>query len=117
LIAEFQAFVDAQPEIVWWRQGRCLPYGEGITFWALGEIVKAHVGILESDTADEARSKVRAAVEALVEDETDRDWFTTRIGRRSPVRRHRRKPCREKNPSLPGSVSSSRSPRSGRSCS
>jgi tetratricopeptide (TPR) repeat protein len=79
LIAEFQSFVDAQPEIVWWRQGRCLPYGEGIMFWALGEIVKAHVGILESDTSDEARSKVRAAVEALVEDETDRDWFTTRI--------------------------------------
>ena len=27
-----------------WRQGRCLPYGEGITFWALGEIVKAEAG-------------------------------------------------------------------------
>ena len=25
----------------YWRQGRCLPYGEGITFWALGEIVKS----------------------------------------------------------------------------
>ena len=36
-------------ELVTWRQGRCLPYGEGITFWALGEIVKAHAGILESD--------------------------------------------------------------------
>ena len=29
------------PELVRWRQGRCLPYGEGIAFWALGEIVKA----------------------------------------------------------------------------
>src|SRR5262245_19937844 len=77
LIAEFQAFVDAQEEIVWWRQGRCLPYGEGITFWALGEIVKAHVGILESDTPEEASAKLRAAVDALVEDEGDRDWFAT----------------------------------------
>src|SRR5512133_3099893 len=58
LIAEFLSFVDAQPEIVWWRQGRCLPYGEGITFWALGEIVKAHVGILEADTAEEAATKL-----------------------------------------------------------
>ena len=37
------------PELVTWRQGRCLPYGDGITFWALGEIVKAQAGILESD--------------------------------------------------------------------
>ena len=79
LISEFQSFVDAQPEIVWWRQGRCLPYGEGITFWALGEIVKAHAGILESDSPDEAGRKLRASVDALVEDETDRDWFRTRL--------------------------------------
>jgi class 3 adenylate cyclase/tetratricopeptide (TPR) repeat protein len=79
LIAEFQAFVDAQPEIVWWRQGRCLPYGEGITFWALGEIVKAHVGILESDTPDEAGAKLRRTVGALFDDEGDREWFATRL--------------------------------------
>ncbi|HET7808587.1 MAG TPA: adenylate/guanylate cyclase domain-containing protein [Gaiellaceae bacterium] len=79
LVAEFQSFVDAQREIVWWRQGRCLPYGEGITFWALGEIVKAHVGILESDRPDTARSKLRTAVESLFEDEDDREWFTNRL--------------------------------------
>jgi class 3 adenylate cyclase/tetratricopeptide (TPR) repeat protein len=79
LIAEFQRFVDDQPEIVWWRQGRCLPYGEGITFWALGEIVKAHVGILESDSPEDAGAKLRTAVESLVDDEGDRDWFTTRL--------------------------------------
>ena len=49
IVAELAAYVDARPELVTWRQGRCLPYGEGITFWALGEIVKAHAGILESD--------------------------------------------------------------------
>ena len=47
--AELFAYIDDRPEFVTWRQGRCLPYGEGITFWALGEIVKAHAGILESD--------------------------------------------------------------------
>jgi AAA ATPase domain len=41
-VGELAGFVDALPELVVWRQGRCLPYGEGITFWALGEIVKAH---------------------------------------------------------------------------
>jgi class 3 adenylate cyclase/tetratricopeptide (TPR) repeat protein len=79
LIAEFQAFVDAQPELVLWRQGRCLPYGEGITFWALGEIVKAHAGILESDSPADAGAKLGAAIDALIEDGTDRDWFRGRL--------------------------------------
>ena len=38
--------LDDRPDLVTWRHGRCLPYGEGITFWALGEIVKAEAGIL-----------------------------------------------------------------------
>ena len=40
--------------------GRCLPYGEGITFWALGEVVKAEAGILESDDAGRGRREARA---------------------------------------------------------
>ncbi len=50
LVREFRAFVDWQPEGARWRQGRCLPYGDGITFWALGEIVKNQAEILESDS-------------------------------------------------------------------
>ena len=36
LVAELGAYIDSRPELITWRQGRCLPYGEGITFWALG---------------------------------------------------------------------------------
>src|SRR5213079_3262603 len=79
LIAEFSRFVDNRPEIVWWRQGRCLPYGEGITFWALGEFVKAHAGILESDGPEEVDAKLAAAIESLVGDESDREWFRMRL--------------------------------------
>jgi len=32
IVAELSAYVDARPGLVTWRQGRCLPYGEGITF-------------------------------------------------------------------------------------
>ena len=59
-----------------WRQGRCLPYGEGITFWALGEIVKAEAGILESDSADVAAAKLEAVVPP---DERDRQWLLQRL--------------------------------------
>ncbi len=31
------------------RTGRCLSYGEGITYWPLAEVLKEHLGILESD--------------------------------------------------------------------
>ena len=62
LVAELAAYVDEEPELVTWRQGRCLPYGEGIAFWALGEIVKAECGILESDTPAEAAAKLESVV-------------------------------------------------------
>ena len=50
LCAELFAYLDDRPGLVRWPQGRCLPYGEGIAFWALGEIVKAECGILDSDS-------------------------------------------------------------------
>ena len=61
LVAELFAYLGTKPELTRWRQGRCLPYGEGITFWALGEIVKAEAGILESDSAEVAVAKLEAA--------------------------------------------------------
>ena len=79
LLAELFSFVDDEPDIVFWRQGRCLPYGEGITFWALGEIVKAHAGILESDSPKEASDKLAAAVGAVLQDGSQRDWVTSRL--------------------------------------
>jgi AAA ATPase domain len=62
-----------------WRQGRCLPYGDGVTFWALGEIVKAEAGILESDDPQAATTNLAAAFAAATEDPSERDWLTTRL--------------------------------------
>ena len=75
LVAELLGYVDGLHEIVRWRQGRCLPYGEGITFWALGEIVKAHAGVLESDQPDEAAAKLEAAIP----DGEDAPWLRARL--------------------------------------
>ncbi len=60
LVYELFEQVELDPELVRWRQGRCLPYGDGVTFWALGEIVKAEAGILESDAPAEVESKLAA---------------------------------------------------------
>ena len=75
LVAELGDYVDAVPQLVTWRQGRCLPYGEGITFWALGEIVKAHAGILESDPPTVATGKL----DAVLPEGDERAWFRQRL--------------------------------------
>jgi class 3 adenylate cyclase/tetratricopeptide (TPR) repeat protein len=79
LVKEFFAFVDDRPQTVFWRQGRCLPYGEGVTFWALGEVVKAQAGILESDGALDAGKKLASTTSALVSDPAEREWIRTRL--------------------------------------
>jgi len=70
----FQGLVrDA--ELVHWLHGRSLPYGEGVTFWALGEMVKAHAGILESDTPEQTEEKLHGAVAAVISEPADADWI------------------------------------------
>ena len=76
LCAELLGYVEEQPALVRWRQGRCLPYGDGISFWALGEIVKAECGILESDTPAQAAAKLEQAVP---EGDPDRAWLLARL--------------------------------------
>ncbi|HEU0245691.1 MAG TPA: adenylate/guanylate cyclase domain-containing protein [Gaiellaceae bacterium] len=76
LCAELSHYLDERPGLVRWRQGRCLPYGEGIAFWALGEIVKAECGILESDSPQVAEAKLERA---LPEDDPDRAWLKARL--------------------------------------
>jgi class 3 adenylate cyclase/tetratricopeptide (TPR) repeat protein len=39
--------------------GRALPYGEGVTYWPLGEMVKAAAGISDDDPLEEAFAKLR----------------------------------------------------------
>ena len=75
IVAELGAYVDARPDLITWRQGRCLPYGEGITFWALGEILKAHAGILESDAPGVATAKL----EVVLPEGEERPWFRQRL--------------------------------------
>jgi len=79
LVYELSRIADADPEIITWRQGRCLAYGDGVTLWALGEIVKAQAGIVEQDTQDEVRAKLQRAVENALPDAADAGWVETHL--------------------------------------
>jgi class 3 adenylate cyclase len=74
LVYELFGGLQAAPELITWRQGRSLPYGEGVSYWGLSEMVKAQAGILESDSEVEAAAKLRGAVDNLVSDERDAAW-------------------------------------------
>jgi class 3 adenylate cyclase len=75
LCAELFRYIDERTDLVRWRQGRCLPYGEGITFWALGEIVKSHAGVYESDPPEAAAAKLEQVLPRVDE----RDWLRARL--------------------------------------
>jgi class 3 adenylate cyclase/tetratricopeptide (TPR) repeat protein len=72
----FQA-VERDPDLVYWRQGRCLPYGEGVAFWAVGEMVKAQAGILDTDSGEEAGAKLEGAVAAATGE--DAHWVAAHL--------------------------------------
>jgi class 3 adenylate cyclase/tetratricopeptide (TPR) repeat protein len=74
LIAELFQVLEAEPDLIQWRQGRSLPYGERVSFWALGEIVKAQAGVLESDDTAAAEEKLAAMLDSVLEDEQEREW-------------------------------------------
>ncbi len=72
---EFTKYLDGLVEQVWWHDGRSPAYGEGISFWALGEMVRGRCRLLETDDAATTRTKVAATVAEHVPDEAERRWI------------------------------------------
>jgi len=71
---EFLKYVDGLVETTWYHAGRSPAYGEGLTFWALGEMVRGRCGLLETDDEATTRAKVREAVEQWLVDNDERLW-------------------------------------------
>ena len=87
---EFLKYVDGLVEAVWWHDGRSPAYGDGISFWALGEMVRARCGLLETDDEPTTRTKVAATITEHVPDAEERHWIEpallTLLGIESGVR-------------------------------
>ncbi len=80
LVWELQKYVDGLTEDIYWHQGRCPSYGEGITFYAFGEMVRRRAGIKESEDAETARARLAESLADLVPDEDERRWMEPRLG-------------------------------------
>src|SRR5262245_56646761 len=48
-------------------RGRCLPYGDGITFWPIADVVRQVSGITDADGRNDARSKIEASMSGAPE--------------------------------------------------
>ena len=71
---EFLKYIDGLVDNVWWHAGRSPAYGDGVTFWALGEMVRGRAGLAESDDEATTRERIAAVVRQHVTDEPEAKW-------------------------------------------
>jgi len=72
---EFSKYVDGLIEDVWFHEGRSPAYGDGVTFWALGEMVRRRAGLGEGDDEPTTRARISEMVAERVADESERRWI------------------------------------------
>jgi class 3 adenylate cyclase/tetratricopeptide (TPR) repeat protein len=68
LLAELGHRAEGEPLVLW---GRCLSYGEGITYWPVEEILEGAAGILKSDGPEIVSEKLGVMIESLETDDLD----------------------------------------------
>jgi tetratricopeptide (TPR) repeat protein len=69
---EFLKYVDGLVDTVWYHDGRSPAYGEGISFWALGEMVRRRAGLLETDDESTTRTRIAETLAQHVPDPEER---------------------------------------------
>jgi class 3 adenylate cyclase len=77
LVREFVASFGTDARVL---RGRCLPYGEGITYWPIMEITREAAGIEPADSADGARAKLDSVAAALPDGERVAESLAGAIG-------------------------------------
>jgi len=72
---EFTKYLDGLVQTAWWHDGRSPAYGDGISFWALGEMVRERCRLLETDDEPTTRAKVSETLKTHVPDAEERRWI------------------------------------------
>jgi len=76
---EFYKYFDGLPQLTYWHRGRCLAYGEGVTYWALADMVRMRCRITEDEEPASALAKLRAALEEHIPDPDERRFVEPRV--------------------------------------
>ncbi len=76
---ELFKYLDGLTERMYWHRGRCLSYGDGVTYWALAEMVRERFHIAEGEDTQSAREKLSTALTEFVLDAEERQWIEPRL--------------------------------------
>jgi class 3 adenylate cyclase/tetratricopeptide (TPR) repeat protein len=76
---EFYKYFDGIADTVYWHRGRCLSYGEGVTYWALADMVRMRCRISEEEEPASALAKLHATLEEHILDTEERDFLEPRL--------------------------------------
>jgi class 3 adenylate cyclase/tetratricopeptide (TPR) repeat protein len=76
---EFFKYIDGLPQTTLWHRGRCLAYGEGVTYWALADMVRMRCRIAEDEPPSSALAKLQATVTEYIVDEEERRFVEPRL--------------------------------------
>jgi class 3 adenylate cyclase/tetratricopeptide (TPR) repeat protein len=76
---EFFKYFDGLPQTTYWHRGRCLSYGEGVTYWALADMVRMRCRISEDEQAISALGKLQAVLVEHIVDEEERRFVEPRV--------------------------------------
>jgi len=79
LVTELERLAHVSHPDVAWLEGRSPPYGASTSFRGLGEMVRTHAGIMETDDARQAEAKLARAVAAVTETDSDARWLTSQL--------------------------------------
>ncbi len=72
---EFLKYIDGLVDTIWWHDGRSPAYGDGISFWALGEMVRERCRLLEADDEPTTRAKIAETLATHIPDLEERRWI------------------------------------------
>ena len=79
LSQELLRYIDGIKEPIYYHSGRSLSYGDGVTFWALGEMIRQRAGILEREESSKSRVRLRTMVSEFAPAEEDQRWIEPRL--------------------------------------
>jgi class 3 adenylate cyclase/predicted ATPase len=72
---EFEKYLDGVVDTAYWHEGRSPSYGEGISYWALAEMVRRRAGIAEGDDEATIRRRLGATLDEFILDPAERRWI------------------------------------------
>jgi class 3 adenylate cyclase len=76
---EYEKYVDGIAGSVWWHRSRALSYGDGVSFWAIAEMVRARLGVTDGDPPSVVDEHLTTLLASIIPDATEREWLRPRI--------------------------------------